>query len=51
MTTQTKRIQLTEKLDGKVIEVQVQGKLAKDDYQALVPEFERLVQQHGKLRV
>ena len=44
-------IKLTEKNDGKVLEVQVTGKLAHEDYQHFVPEFERLVKKHGKLRV
>ena len=44
-------IQLTEKNDGKVLEVQVSGKLAHEDYHHFVPEFERLVKQNGKLRV
>ncbi|MEO8429409.1 MAG: STAS/SEC14 domain-containing protein, partial [Verrucomicrobiota bacterium] len=44
-------IKLTEKKDGKVLEVQVTGKLTHQDYQHFVPEFERLVKQHGKIRV
>ena len=36
-------IQLTEKHGGKVLEVRVSGKLAHEDYQHFVPEFERLV--------
>ena len=44
-------LQLTEKNAGKVLEVQVTGKLAHEDYQHFVPEFDRLVGVHGKLRV
>ena len=44
-------IQLSEKNNGKILEVQVSGKLVHADYQHFVPEFERLVKQHGKLRV
>jgi hypothetical protein len=44
-------IQLNEKNGGKGLEVQVSGKLIREDYKHLVPEFERLVKQHGKLRV
>ena len=44
-------IQLTEKGGGKVLEVQCTGKLAHEDYQRFVPEFERLVKANGKLRV
>jgi hypothetical protein len=44
-------IQLHEENGGKVLAVHVSGKLAKADYEHFVPEFERLVQQRGKLRV
>ena len=44
-------IQLQEENDGKMLAVHVTGKLVKSDYEKFVPEFERLVQQHGKLRV
>ena len=44
-------IQLTEKKDGKVLEVQVSGKLMHEDYNHFVPMFERLVKQNGKIRV
>ena len=44
-------IQLNEDLDGKVLAVHISGKLEKADYEHFVPEFERLVKQHGKLKV
>jgi hypothetical protein len=44
-------VQLSEKNDGKVLEVQVSGKLDHKDYESFVPEFERLSEQHGKIRV
>jgi len=44
-------IQLNEEDGGKLLVVHVSGKLAKADYEHFVPEFERLVQQYGKLRV
>ena len=44
-------IKLAEKLDGKVLEVQVTGRLVHEDYTRFVPEFERLVKQHGKINV
>ena len=44
-------IQLNEENDGTMLVVQVTGKLVKTDYEQFVPEFESLVQQHGKLRV
>jgi len=40
-------IQLNEEYGGKVLAVHVSGKLAKSDYEQFVPEFERLVRQHG----
>ena len=44
-------VTLNEKNGGKVLEVQVSGKLTHDDYNRFVPAFERLVKQHGKIRV
>lgn len=44
-------IQLIEENDGKVLVVHVSSKLAKADYEHFVPEFERLVGKHGKLRL
>lgn len=42
---------VTETQAGKVLEVRVSEKLTHADYEAFVPEFERLVRQHGKIRV
>ena len=36
---------------GKTIEVSVSGTLTRDDYSHFVPEVEKMVQQHGKIRV
>lgn len=44
-------IKFDAKADSKILEVQVSGKLAHEDYQHFVPEFERLVKQHGKIRL
>jgi len=44
-------IQLNEENGGKILVVHVSGKLVKTDYEHFVPEFERLVLLHGKLRV
>jgi len=44
-------INLTEENGGKQLAVHVTGKLAAADYEHFVPEFERLVRLHGKLRV
>ncbi|MBE0614624.1 MAG: STAS/SEC14 domain-containing protein [Burkholderiales bacterium] len=44
-------IQLHEENGGRVLVVHVSGKLVREDYAQFVPEFERLVGQHGKLRL
>jgi hypothetical protein len=44
-------IEVNERNGGKVLEVRVSGKLTKGDYEHFVPEVERLIGQHGKLRV
>lgn len=44
-------VNLKEKNGGKVLEVQVSNKLSARDYKIFVPEFERLVTQHGKISV
>ncbi|HEX5397448.1 MAG TPA: STAS/SEC14 domain-containing protein [Verrucomicrobiae bacterium] len=44
-------IQLNQKNGGKILVIQVSGKLTKADYKHFVPEFERLIQKQGKLRV
>jgi hypothetical protein len=42
---------LHEEAGGKLLRVEMSGKLEKQDYERFVPEFERLVQREGKLRV
>jgi len=44
-------IEFKEQEGGKVVIVRVTGKLSRDDYQAFVPELERLIGQFGKIRV
>jgi hypothetical protein len=44
-------LQLTEENGGKLVVVHVSGKLVKADYEHFVPEIERLVRRHGKLRL
>ncbi len=44
-------IQLDEKDGGKLVAVHISGKLTSADYEHFVPEFDRLVGLHGKLRV
>ncbi len=44
-------IQLNEEDGANLLEVHVTGKLVAADYERFVPEFERLLQRHGKMRV
>jgi hypothetical protein len=44
-------IQLNEENGGKILVVNISGKVVKADYPGFVSEFERLLRQHGKLRV
>ncbi|MGK2872780.1 MAG: STAS/SEC14 domain-containing protein [Alphaproteobacteria bacterium] len=44
-------IQLNEENDGKLLVVHVSGTLVKADYAQFFPEIERLIRQHGKLRM
>lgn len=44
-------VELNEENDGRILVVHASGKLTAADYTHFVPEFERLVRQHGKLRV
>jgi demethylmenaquinone methyltransferase/2-methoxy-6-polyprenyl-1,4-benzoquinol methylase len=44
-------IELTEMDGGQMLQVRVSGRLTHAEYRRLVPEFERLVGQHGKIRV
>lgn len=37
--------------DRQFVEVNVTGQLTKSDYDVFVPEMERLIEQHGRLRV
>jgi stage II sporulation SpoAA-like protein len=44
-------IKLNDYEGGKLLEVEVSGKLHREDYPHFIPEFERHVQDHGKVRV
>jgi ubiquinone/menaquinone biosynthesis C-methylase UbiE len=44
-------IRLNEINDGKILEVHVSGKLTHRDYQRFMPEFERMICAHGKIRI
>jgi hypothetical protein len=44
-------VELKEVDGGKVLELHLTGKLAREDYETFVPVVERLVEQHGKIRL
>jgi hypothetical protein len=44
-------VTLKEANGGKVLEIQLTGKLVKEDYEHFVPAVERLVKDHGKIRL
>jgi hypothetical protein len=44
-------VTLKETNGGKVVELQLTGKLAREDYEHFVPAVERLVKEHGKIRM
>jgi hypothetical protein len=44
-------IKLNETENGRVVEIQVSDKLTHEDYEKFVPEFERLIRKHGKIRI
>jgi len=48
---EVKAIQITEEQEGRIVTVMLTGKLVKEDYETFVPEIERLVKQHGKIRM
>ena len=44
-------IELKEKDGSKLLEVSLTGKLVKEDYNTFVPAVDRLIEQHGKIRM
>ena len=48
---ETSGITLQKTNDGKVLEVQMTGRLTAQDYEDFVPAVERLVKEHGKIRL
>jgi len=44
-------INLEEKDGGKILKVRLSGKLVTEDYEKFVPAVDRLVKQHGKIRM
>jgi len=51
MSLEAKSIQIEEIALGRVLHVTVSGKLEEEDYERFVPEVERRIRQHGKLRL
>lgn len=51
MTIELKGLEISEKAGGKILEVHATGKLEKRDYELFAPEVERVVRDHGKIRV
>jgi hypothetical protein len=44
-------VKIDETSNSRVLEVQVSDKLSHEDYQEMVPMFERLIEQHGKISI
>jgi len=44
-------VQVEERTEGKVLAVDVTGQLDKQDYEQFGPQVDRMIQQHGKIRV
>jgi hypothetical protein len=44
-------VDLREEAGGKILMVRLSGKLAKQDYERLGPEVDRLIKQHKKIRI
>jgi hypothetical protein len=44
-------VELQEQSGGRILVVRLAGKLSKEDYEKFIPVVDRLIQQHGKIRV
>jgi len=51
MPLKNKTLQIKEEAAGTIVCVAVSGKLNKQDYEIFVPEIERAIAQHGKIRL
>lgn len=51
MTLEIKTLQIKEEAVRQIVYVTVRGKLEKKDYEIFVPEVERAIEQHGKIRL
>jgi hypothetical protein len=40
-----------EEIHGKVLEVDLHGKLSRSDYERFIPEIETMILKHGKIRI
>jgi len=44
-------VEVHPEIDGKLVNVRVSGKLSREDYDRFLPEFEKLIERHGKIRL
>lgn len=44
-------LHVTEEIHGKLMEVHVTGKLERADYEKFVPDTEKLIREHGRIRL
>jgi hypothetical protein len=44
-------VEFIEQTQQPVLEIRLEGKLTKDDYERLIPEAERMIEDHGKGRL
>jgi hypothetical protein len=44
-------VDLSEEVDGKIETIKLSGQLTKEDYQRFLPQIERRINQHGKVRM
>ena len=44
-------VQMREEADGKILIIELSGKLVKEDYESFTPEVEAEVKKHGKVRM
>lgn len=51
MTLESKALRLNETRGGRILSVGIRGQLDKGDYETFVPEVERLIRTHGKIRL
>ncbi|MFP4356175.1 MAG: STAS/SEC14 domain-containing protein [Phycisphaerae bacterium] len=44
-------VEIQEKQQGRYLDVNLTGKLRREDYEMFVPELERQIEKHGKVRI